>query len=201
MILEWSAECAADDPILVVPWSDETGDLRFIDLRDDPYEVDLIPEAEQHPPLLHALRALNGPRSPVFTAKCDAWPLTDSDDAEELRNLRLTLDLEPELARAGFTSYIDLLWRDRTTFASFHQQEHLLHRLERRAGALEHPQALLEAVIRPALVDLAGPQEGFAISLYVKAVAEDEGAAREHWGAALEDIVALVRSKELTPNA
>ncbi len=57
-----------DDPVLVVPWSDpndSTGNRRFIDLRENPYDLDHLPEAEHYPPLMHALRALNaaGPRS------------------------------------------------------------------------------------------------------------------------------------------
>ena len=83
MLSEWSAECSADDPVLVVPWSDPadpSGNRRFIDLRENPYDLDHLPEAEHYPALMHALRALNAARSPVFTAKCDAWPL----EGEEL---------------------------------------------------------------------------------------------------------------------
>src|SRR5580698_4866780 len=112
MLAEWSAECPQEDPVLVVPWSSDPSDPaapHFIDLRDNPYDLDHLPEAEQFPALMHALRALNAPRSAVFTAKCDAWALS----AEELDVLRLNLDptLGPELASAGFASYIDLLLR------------------------------------------------------------------------------------------
>ncbi len=107
MLAEWSAECAADDPVLVVPWSDPDSPAHFVDLRENPYDLDHLPEAEQFPPLMHALRALNAARSPVFTAKCDAWPL----DAEELDALRVNLDVGAEEAPAGFGSYIDILWR------------------------------------------------------------------------------------------
>ena len=195
MLSEWSAECAADDPVLVVPWSDPrtAPASTFVDLRENPYDLDHLPEAEQHPPLMHALRALNAPRSPVFTAKCDAWPL----DAEELDALRMNLDVLAEEATAGFASYIDLLWRERSLFASFHQQEQMLHRLTRLTAPLEHPYALLDCIIRPALVDLTGPQEGFAVSLYVKAVGHDEQAAEENWASALDAVVAVLRSKDL----
>lgn len=223
MLFDWSAECAADDPVLVVPWSTESApsnlanspasgpqnpsasaipqhlhlSSRFIDLREDAYAAEEIPEADLHPPLLHALRALNASRSPLFTAKCDAWII---DAPEVLADLRLNLDLTPDDTRTGFASYIDLLWRDRTIFASFHQYEHLAHRLARRAAPLDHPFALLDCVIRPAFLDLTGPQEGFALTLYVKAVGPDQHASLENWGAALESAVALLRSKDLTPN-
>ena len=201
MLFEWSAECGADDPVLVVPWSsdpsDPAGASRFIDLREDPDATEEIAEAERHPPLLHALRALNAPRSPLFTAKCDAWSTTEP---EVLNELRLHLDLAPEEARAGFTSYIDLIWRDRNLFASFHQHEHLLHRLARRVAPVDAPYALLDCIIRPALLDLDAPQEGFATTLYVKALGSGEQTALDNWGSALEAAVAILRSRDLTPN-
>lgn len=201
MLSDWSAECAPDDPFLVIPWSDpDNPAIRFIDLRDNPYDLDHLPEAVQHPPLLQALRALNAPRSPVFTAKCDAWPVAVTTDEDtyaqnELAYLRLNLNQLPEETPAAFASYIDLLSRDRTIFASRHRQEQLLDRLTHRAAALDHPLAMLELVLRPAVVDLAGTQEGFSISLYVKALGHDPPSAEDHWAAALTDITALLRSK------
>jgi hypothetical protein len=196
MLSEWSVECSVDDPVLVVPWSDASdplGNRRFVDLRENPYDLDHLAEAEQYPPLMHALRALNAARSPVFTAKCDAWPL----DAEELDTLRLDLDISADDTPVGFASYIDILWRERSIFASFHQQEQMLHRLTRYTTPLDHPYAMLDCVVRPALVDLAGPQEGFAVSLYVKAAGHDPQTAEENWAAALDAVVSLLRSKEL----
>jgi hypothetical protein len=193
MLSEWSAECSADDPVLVVPWSDPSdGNRRFIDLRENPYDLDHLPEAERYPALMHALRALNAPRSAVFTAKCDAWPL----DEEELGALRADLDIIAEESPAGFVSYIDILWRERSLFASFHLQEQMLHRLTRHAAPLEHPYAMLDCILRPAMVDLAGPQEGFAVSLYVKAVGHNQQAAEENWASALDAVVAVLRSKD-----
>ena len=196
MLSEWSAECSVDDPVLVVPWSDptdSTGNRRFIDLRENPYDLDHLPEAEQFPPLMHALRALNAARSPVFTAKCDAWPLV----AEDLHALQVELDVSPDEAPAGFGSYIDLLWRERSLFASFHLQEQMLHRLTRHAAPLEHPYAMLDCILRPAVVDLTGPQEGFAVSLYVKALGHDEPTAATNWSSSLDAVVALLRTKDL----
>ena len=196
MLSEWSAECSPDDPVLVVPWSDPSdpsGNRRFIDLRENPYDLDHLPEAEHFPPLMHALRALNTTRSSVFTAKCDAWAL----DSDELDHLRTELAIIAEDAPHGFGSYIDLLWRERSIFASYHQQEQMLHRLTRHATTLDYPYAMLDCVIRPALVDLTGPHEGFAVSLYVKALGHDAQTAEENWASALDAVVALLRSKDL----
>ncbi len=132
MLAEWSAECSTEDPVLVVPWKDPDGTATFVDLRANPYDFDAIPEAEHHPPLMQALRALNATRSPVFTAKCDAWPL----QSEELEHLQLNLDVERAEAPAGFASYIDLVARERSLFTSFHQHEQMLRRLTRLAAPL-----------------------------------------------------------------
>jgi len=193
MLASWSVECGADDPVLVVPWSD-AGGLHFVDLRENPYDLDQISEAEMHPALMQALRALNATRSPVFTAKCDAWPM----DAEELEDIRIELGLGEAEGPAGFTSYIDLIWRERPLFVSFHHQEQRLIRLARLLDPLDHPFAAVETVLRPALVDLTGPQEGFAVTLYLKAVGTDAAHAYEHWTRALEAVVPVLRSKELS---
>jgi hypothetical protein len=196
MLSEWSAECSSDDPVLVVPWSDPadpTGNRRFIDLRENPYDLDHLPEVEQYPPLMHALRALNAARSPVFTAKCDAWPL----DTEELNDLRDRLDVPIDDAPAGFSSYIDILWRERSIFASYHQQEQMVHRLTRHAASLEHPHTVFECVIRPAVIDLTGPQEGFAVTLYLKGLGHDARTAETNWASGLDAVVALLRSKDI----
>src|ERR1700679_3951337 len=194
MLSEWSAECSADDPVLVVPWWDPSDpSRRFIDLRENPYDLDHLPEAEHYPALMHALRALNAPRSPVFTAKSDAWLM----DGDELDALRINLSIEAEEAPAGFGSYIDLLCRERSLFASFHLQEQLLRRLTRHAESLHHPFAMLDCIIRRAMIDLTGPQEGFAVSFYVKALGHNSVNAEQNWASALDSIVVLIRSKEL----
>ena len=106
------------------------GRSAFIDLRANPRDFDAVAEAEQHPPLMQALRALNATRSPVFTAKCDAWPL----NSEELQHLQLNLNAHPAGPSFGFASYIDLIWRERSLFHSFHRQEQMLRRLTRLAA-------------------------------------------------------------------
>lgn len=208
MVAEWTVECSAEDPVLVVPWSaaeagvetDSEGKASpadFIDLRENPYDLDQIPEAELHPPLMQALRALNAPRSAVFTAKCDAWAL----DAEELEELRERLDVPADghdSTTAGFASYIDLIWRDRSIFASFHQSEQLLHRFARLAVQLAQPSAMVDCVLRPALVDLVAPHEGFAITVYIKALGPDAFTAKQEWASALEAVVSLLRGRDLS---
>jgi hypothetical protein len=197
MLSEWSAECSQDAPTLVVPWSDPDGSAHFIDLRANPYDLAEIPEAEQHPALARALRSLNATRSPFLTAKCDAWPLTPAAHAEQLEALPLELMLDPTEVKAGFASYIDVLWRERSVFASAHQQQDRLDRIIRRAQRLPHREASLQCVLRPAVLDLNGPLEGFSVSLYVTALGPEAAIAHRRWELALEDVVALLRGRDL----
>ena len=194
MRLEWSVECGADDPVLVIPWDDPANPAsHFVDLRENPYDIDLIVEAEQNPPLLQALRSLNAARSPVFTAKCDAWAMDDEGFAST------ALDMDIADASRGFISYIDVVWRERAVFLSIHQQQQRLQRLTRLLEPVDAPYAAVDCVLRPALVDLTGPQEGFAVSLYVKALGADATEAYVHWSQALETVVTVMRGREFTP--
>ena len=193
--------------MLVVPWVDAGSGARFVDLRAEPYDLAEIPEAEQHPALARALRSLNATRSPLLSAKCDAWVLSPDHRADDLLVLRAELDQEPELAAVGFGSYIDLLWRDRAVFASAHLQKERLDRLIRRAERLPHDTAALTCVLRPALLDRGTPErgtpersaplEGFAFTVYVSAVGPDRPAASSAWESALTDVVDVLRSREL----
>ena len=122
-----------------------------------------------------------------------------SASADELAAIALEVQAEPELAVAGQISYLDLLCRDRALFSSFHQQQHLLGRMERRLAALDQPYALAEAVVRPALMDFTTPQEGFCVSLYIKAVGPDSVAADRAWAGGLAAVTTVLRSRELFP--
>ena len=199
MLSEWTAECSEDAPTLVVPWSDAESGAHFVDLRAEPYDLAEIHEAELYPALARALRALNATRSPLLTVKCDAWTLPGRDQRPKLEGLQMELDLSPEEARCGFGSYIDLLWRERAVFASAHHQQDRLDRLVRRAARLPHAEAALEFVLRPALLDLNGAQEGFACTAYLYAVAAEPDIALRRWELALEDVVTLLRDRGLEP--
>lgn len=194
MLMEWSTAAAQDDPVLVVPWQAPDGSACWVDLREDDFALDEIREADEHPALLAALRALNSGRSPVFTAKCDVWAM----EPEELLATRDDLLLEAEQAGAGMACYLDLLWRDRGIFASRHRTEQVLYRLDRMVEELPGSLAKTEAVVRPAVVELDGSvAEGYCLSLYVKGVGVDAAEAGERWSAALGEVAGLFRRSEL----
>lgn len=205
MLSEWTAECSLDAPTLVVPWTTEGSENptdsaaggHFVDLRTNPYDIAEVSEAEHNPALARALRSLNATRSPFLTAKCDTWTLSSAEHSENLDGLRMELMLPDEDAVCGFASYIDLLWRERSVFASAHQQQDRLDRIVRRAQRLPHPETALECVLRPAFLDLNGPLEGFAVTFYLTALGPDPEIARRRWELAMDDIVTLLRSKEL----
>jgi hypothetical protein len=195
VLAEWNAACGPDDPVLVVPWSSPDGALHWVDLRDDPDALDNVTEADEYPALLAALRTMNGNRSPVFTAKCDVWTM----DAEEVESARYELMLDEDVAVAGIACYIDVLWRERSIFTSRYRMEQMLYRIDRLAADLPHSLALLECTLRPAVADLdSSVAEGFAVTLYVKAVGVDGTEAQERWDAALRAVALLFRSKELS---
>jgi hypothetical protein len=200
MLAEWTADGSADSPVLVVPWSDPETGLHFVNLRSEPYDLSEIAEAERHPVLGRALRALNASRSPFVTAKCDAWPLTARDSAAEMEPLRLELSLMEDEVAFAFTSYIDLLWRERAIFASRHQQQERIDRIVRRAAKLPHSHAALQCVLRPAFLDLDSPLEGFATTVYITAVGADADLAYRNWTAALDAIADLLRNREFEVN-
>jgi len=199
MLSEWTAECSHDAPTLIVPWSDPATGAHFIDLRAEPYDIAEIPEAEHNPTLARALRSLNATRSPFLTAKCDTWTLSATEHHESLEALGLELMLQREDALHGYACYIDLLWRERSVFASAHQQQDRLDRILRRAQRLQHPEAALECVLRPALLDLNGPLEGFSVTLYLTAVGPEPEIAHRRWELAMDDLITMLRSKELEP--
>lgn len=196
MLAEWTAACGSDDPLIVVPWSDPGGPTRFIDLRAEPFELVDVREAEDHPAIRRALQSLNAPRSAFLTSKCDAWTLSPEEGGEKLEALRLELDLPGDEAAFGFGSYIDVVWRERTIFASAHLASERLDRLMRRAAKLPHTEAATEAVLRPAVVEFRAALEGFGATLYVTAVAADPETAVRRWESALEAVVHLLRERD-----
>ena len=133
MYAEWTAECGSDDPMIVIPWADPDGTARFVDLRAEPFDIAEIPEAEDHPAIRRALRSLNASGSGFFTSKCDVWTLSPEEGGDKLESLRLDLDLTDEEVGFGFGSYLDVLWRERSIFASAHMASERLSRLARRA--------------------------------------------------------------------
>ncbi|MGC9292806.1 MAG: hypothetical protein ACP5EP_08780 [Acidobacteriaceae bacterium] len=192
MDADWSVECGADGPLVVIPWRNATGTLAYIDLRRFPGAICEIPEAVQWPTLAEALLRWNQTESPIFTAKCDVWAYPAGlFDAEDL----------PGFAFAQ-GCYIDLVPNAPEIFASFPAAEAQLRRWTGAAHALAGTDARCEWTLRRALLaeadNLPVPppggtyKEGFATTLYVWGYGPSPETAATAWGRALEGLIGPV---------
>ncbi len=190
MDADWSVECAADDPLVVVPWKNVTETITFIDLRAFPDALTEIPETQQSPALAAALRQWNQPDSPIFTAKCDLWAYpADLFDADDLPGFAF--------AHGG---YIDLIQHAPDLFASFSAAEAQLRQWTEAARCLPTPNARCEWTLRrawiavpehaPGLSSLETTYDkGFATTLYVWGYGASPQAAATTWASALDCLV------------
>src|ERR1035438_3550771 len=80
MEADWEFEVGGNAPVIDACW------LGFVDLQHSPERAVKLPEAAQFPALAAALARLNAVASPVWTSKCDMWPLIQPDqfDIDEL---------------------------------------------------------------------------------------------------------------------
>ena len=186
MQADWSVECGAGDPVVVLPWQSEDGLLRFVDLRAAPAAVEEISEARRYPCLATALRRWNALGSPIFTAKCDVWNYSaDLFDADDL----------PGFAFAQ-GSYTDILSANAARARSFSECEAQLRRWTSAAQCLGPSAARCEFTLRSALIfpDATGdeapsPEGGFATTLYVWGYGPTADSAASAWACAIEALI------------
>lgn len=170
----------------------EAGWPGFIDLRRDPEAVVAVGETVGASPLREALALLNAPESPVFTCKCDVWPLGEHElDPSEY-------DFSPGEARVGMACYIDLVARDFVVFASFTLHETWVRNTALSLRELPIPNGRADLVIRAAL---DGDAAGFGITLYAAGCGPDAAAAQRAWQAVLGAAVAATMSQAAQPRA
>ena len=108
MEADWEFEVGGGAPIGEAPVS-EAPVLNalwpgFVDLRRNPERAGQLPEAAQLPALAEVLAMLNAVASPVWTSKCDVWPIAEPNefDPDEL-------DAPSGCAAHAMGCYIDLL--------------------------------------------------------------------------------------------
>ena len=192
MDADWSVECAADDPFVVIPWKNVAGTVTYIDLRLFPDALLEIQEAAEHSALAAALRRWNQPHSPIFTAKCDVWVYpAELFDMEDL----------PGFAFAQ-GSYVDILQRDPVPFASLPAALAQLRKWSHAARATDVPDARSEWTLRRALIFPPGMQpgepaetpalQGYATSLYVWGYGLTPVAADAAWAQAIHSVIPIV---------
>lgn len=176
MEADWAAEIGPRLDHIDTEWPG------FIDLRENPEGVRKVPEAARGSALHEALTALNGPSSPLFTTKCDVWPVR----AEELDPFEL--ESSHEHARAGIGSYIDLVARNAELFASFPEHEAWTKAAALRLREMPLAHGRADLVIRAALSRDSG---GFGVTLYATGCGPDTLAAEAAWAAVLRAAVAV----------
>lgn len=175
MEADWSVEIGPGLSRVDASWDG------FVDPRKAPEAINFVAEARQHPALREALLALNGVTSSVFTAKCDAWALTDEEiDPDEFGAAH-------DAACAGFASYIDIVERDPARFASFEFHERRVRELTSKLRGFEMQQGRVDFVVRSAVLR---EQNGFGLTLYAAGCGATEADAYIAWQSVLASAVA-----------
>jgi len=112
MEADWEVEIGGDAPVIDACW-DGFVDLRFNPRMDSSLPPDTyrkrahgLAESANLPGLAEALAQLNGLHSPVWTSKCDVWPVPDAADIDAGE-----LDAPQEDATFAWACYIDLVPR------------------------------------------------------------------------------------------
>jgi hypothetical protein len=181
MEADWSVEIGAGLATIDVPWSG------FVDISGVAgVQIGArVSEAAALPALAAALGRLNAAASPVFTSKCDTWPL------DPLEIDRYEFDAEPGSSACGEACYIDVLARDAQVFASFTLHEVWVRAFASALSLVPLRPARAEMVLRAATLD---GHPGFAVTLYAFGCGAEPGAARLNSIAALEAAVAATIS-------
>lgn len=167
MEADWAVEVGGDAARIEVEWAG------FVDLRRDAADLERIAEAREHPALRRMLASFNEAGSPVFTSKCDVWPLAEGAIDP------LEFDCTAEEARAGVASYVDVIARSGETFRSFAAHEDWVRRVASALRGDGNRRGRVDLVVRGAR---AGEGEGFGVTLYAAGCGVDSSGAEAAWG-------------------
>jgi hypothetical protein len=192
MEADWAVEIGPGSPVIEALWPG------FVNLRFDPRlpsgallkRAQDLTEAADLPGLAEALVRLNSLSSPVWTSKCDVWPV----DAGEIDPYEL--EATPQEARFAQACYLDLLPRNNKDDRQWTTPEmavlscrslcNRLHELPLSACRLDLVVRL--AVIAPSFADhdLTGPDlTDHGITAYLTACGATAPAARQRLALAL----------------
>ena len=169
---DWEIELGADAPVIDAAWSG------WVDLRADPARIAELPEAANFPALAAALLALNAPASPLWTAKCDLWPVDDpaSLDPDEL-------GATPEECAAALACYIDCLPLATSLFPTLAAGEAWIRAAVAGLRRIASPNSRADLILRRAV---SATQDGFGVTAYLTACGATEADARQALGRALD---------------
>ena len=187
MEADWEVEVGAGAPAIEAHWPG------FVDLRLHPERAWQLPEAAQLPALPEALAKLNAPASPVWTSKCDFWPVVEPNefDADEL-------DAPPGCAAHALGSYIDLLPRGDRQWEMPAAAAAASKRLCGLLSAVPLRCCRVDLVIRRAFIapDLTGPAPmDLGITAYLTACGPSAAEAAQTLAAALEAFAGVLHGQ------
>lgn len=167
----FSVELDEDDPTLAVPWRSPEGAVAYIDLKEHPESIEQLAEVRNFSELGEFLRTLNGPDSPLETAKCDAWfdTLMDVDD-------------EPYEVMMKCSSYVDLFLSGERKQTKFAEQEAIARTLAQELRETNDIAARVEIILRRAYFEDC---TGFYWTVYVFGYGDGLDTARSSWQSAL----------------
>lgn len=178
---DFAVELGPDDETLAFPWHDESGRLRYFDLKRHPEQWINIEEAQRETALAEFLSAMNA--GILETAKCDAWPSTEMNPEEEIFG-----------ASHKFGSYVDLLFSEEPARLDFARHEDFAKRLTTLLTKAPEIPAAADFLIRRCYYHQAEPAlSGFYISFYLFGYGDDEAQAHQRWVIALKLVENAIR--------
>jgi hypothetical protein len=180
MEADWEVEVGGGAPVIEALWPG------FIDLRRSPDRIGEIAEAAAFPALANLLLILNGPGSPLWTAKCDVW----EPKPDELASAAMASPAV-SAAQAALACYVDLLPLEGQVFRQWQQGEALCREWVARLAAVPLPECRVDLIVRQAI---AGKAEGFGVTAYLGAAGLDRSAAAAALAAALAAFAGAIPS-------
>jgi hypothetical protein len=189
MDADFSVELGADDPVLDLPWTDSSGKLAYYDLKRHPELLARIEDANRYPELAAFLCAVNSPRSPFESAKCDAWTTQELAPEEEIFG-----------ASHKFASYVDIVYSTPIDRCSLPSHERFVRRLVELLRRAPETSSSAEVCLRRCFfTEQEAPSEGFYFTVYVSGYGSDEPAAQKHWAIAMNLVASAIQQLSHVP--
>ena len=173
---DWEIEIGGNAPSIEIAWRG------LVDLTRASEEVNLLPEVFLLPCLGPVLLRLNAVGSPLFSVKCDVWPIDEIDPLE--------FDAETQAATRGFACYIDLLPRDPLDWSEHEIARAWCKQLCATLHATSLRHCRVDLVVRLAIA--ATIQSTIGVTAYLAACGPTEDSAKAQLGLALAAFVDAV---------
>jgi hypothetical protein len=168
-------ELDAGDDTLEIPWASPVQpELRYLDLKAHPEEIDRLEECRKYPPLADFLRRVNSATSPFRSAKCDVWTTTGLAEDEQV-------DFKLPVKVGG---YVDLLFDRPDLNSKLEPHLQLGAKLSEILGRLR-VQAQMEICVRRCLFHPEG-RWGYYVTVFTHAYGATPREAEEEWNRAMD---------------